>query len=189
MLRPKIRPAATKYGPRYCVFLSPEQVYSLRNSNSLWFAKMQAAMQGGRIDDNPLFTTALGEDQGFIFFESDFVPPGLNSGKTACLSNTRRAWVGGAQALFMAFGRGYEVAPGYDLNRFTWTRETEDFGYQNQLAASTIVGVARPRYKKPGEATERENGVVVIETYAAYPSSLSSTDVYRPWSLAGATIS
>ena len=188
-LRPKIRPAQTKWGSRYCVFLHPDQVYNLRESNSLWFAKMTSALQGGRVDDNPLFTTALGEDQGFLFFESDFVPPGINSGGTALLSNTARAWVGGAQALFMAFGRGYEVAPGFGLNRFQWTRESEDFGHQNQIAAATITGIARPRYTKPGESSAKENGVVVIETYAAAPDGFSTTDGYAPWINAGVTVS
>ncbi len=185
-VRPKIRPAMTKYGPRYCVFLSPEQVFSLREGNSLWFAKMAFAAQGGRIDDNPLYTTALGEDQGFLFYESDFVPPGLNAAGTALQSNTKRAWVGGAQALFMAFGRGYEVAPGFSLNRFQWVKESEDYGHQNQLAAATITGISRPRYLKPGEATARENGVVAIETYADYGSQTTDEN-FRPWILAGAT--
>lgn len=186
-LRPKIRPAMTKRGPRYCVFLSPEQVFSLRESDSQWFAKMQAAAQGGRIDDNPLYTTALGEDQGFLFFESDFVPPGQNSGDTALQSNTRRAWVGGAGALFLAFGRGYTVDPGYDLNRFQWIRESEDYNFQHQLAAQTIVGVARPRFTKPTESSARENGVLVIETYADYAPQ-TSAEVFLPWTQAGATI-
>lgn len=180
MLRPKIRPAMTKYGPRYCVFLSPEQVFSLRESNSEWFAKMALAAQGGRIDDNGLWTRALGEDQGFLFFESDFVPPGLNSGGTAFKANTRRAWIGGAQALFMAFGRGWKVAPGYSLNRFQWSREAEDFNHQHELAATTITGVSRPRYQKPGEASPREHGVIVIETYADH-GQISAADAFKDY--------
>lgn len=187
LVRPKIRPAMTKYGPRYCVFLSPEQVWSLRESGSLWFAKMIAAAQGGRIDDNGVWTKALGEDQGFLFFESDLVPPGLNSGGTAIQQNTRRAWVGGAQALFMAFGRGWKVAPGYSLNRFQWTRESEDFNHQHDLAVTTIAGMARPRYTRPSEGSAREHGVVVIETYADY-GSMAAADVYKDWTDAGCTI-
>lgn len=186
LLRPKIRPAMTKKGPRYCVFLSPEQVYSLRESNSLWFAKMAYAAQGGHVEDNGLWTRALGEDQGFLFYESDFVPPGINSGATALQSNTRRAWIGGAQALFMAFGRGWKVAPGYSLNRFQWSRESEDFNHQHDLAATTIAGMTRPRYTKPGEASAREHGVVVIETYADY-GSISTANVFKPWTDAGCT--
>lgn len=186
LLRPKIRPAQTPWGPRFCVFLAPEQVKSLRDSNSLWFSNMRAAMQGGRVEDNPIFTTALGEDQGFVFFESDFVPPGLNSGGTALKANTRRAWIGGAQSLFMAFGRGY-AAPGYSLNRFQWVYESEDYQHQQAIAAATICGIARPRYLKPGEARARESGVLVIETYAD-PGSLSTDTIYRDWTAAGLTI-
>lgn len=190
IIKPKIRPAMTKYGPKYCVFLAPEQVHSLRESNSEWFAKMSFAAQGGRIEDNGLYTKALGEDQGFLFYESDFIPPGLNSDSapTALLANTRRAWIGGAQALFMAFGRGWKVAPGYSLNRFAWANESEDFDHQRDLAVTSIVGVARPRYTKPGESAAREHGVVVIETYADRGGVASST-LYEPWTDAGCTVS
>lgn len=185
LLRPKIRPAMTKWGPRYCVFLSPEQVFSLRETNSQWYAQMAFAAQGGHIEDNGLWTHALGQDQGFLFFESDFVPPGITGGSLQ--SNTRRAWIGGAQALFMAYGRGWKVAPGYKLNRFQWSRESEDFNHQHDIAATTIVGVGRPRYTRPGEASARENGIVVIETYADY-GGLSATDVLTPWTEAGCTV-
>lgn len=178
LLRPKIRPAMTPMGPKYCCFLSPEQVADLRDSASVWFSTMQNALKGGRVDDNPVFTNALGESNGVIFFESDFVPPGLNSGSTKLKDNTRRAWIGGAQSLFMAFGRGF-APPGYSLNRFRWDRDSEDFGHQQQIAATTIAGIARPRYQKPGEASARENGVLVVETYAEH--GLTGSDVYSMW--------
>ena len=186
-VRPKLRPAMTPWGPRFCVFLHPDQVKSLRASNSQWFGNMRAAMQGGRIDDNPIFTRALGEDQGFLFFESDFVPPGLNSGETAFKANTRRAWVGGAQALCLAFGRGWR-GPGYDLNRYQWTRESEDYNHQNAIAVTTIVGAKRPRYQHPSEASARELGVVVVETYADH-GTLSAASAFVDWTDAsGASI-
>ena len=139
---------------------------------------MQNALKGGRVDDNPVFTNALGESNGVIFFESDFVPPGLNSGSTKLKDNTRRAWIGGAQSLFMAFGRGF-APPGYSLNRFRWDRDSEDFGHQQQIAATTIAGIARPSYTKPGEGSARENGVLVVETYAEH--GLTASDVYSMW--------
>jgi N4-gp56 family major capsid protein len=178
LLRPKIRPASTPRGDRYCVFLAPEQVHSLRQSDSVWFATMQNALAGGRIDDNPLLTNALGEWNGFVFFESDWVPPGLNSGATKIKDYTRRAWIGGAQALFLAHGRG-RAPQGYGLNRYRWDRETEDFGHVGQIAATTIVGMNRPRYTKPGEASARENGILCIETYADH--GMTGSDVYAPW--------
>jgi N4-gp56 family major capsid protein len=185
LLRPKIRPAMTPRGQRYCVFLSPEQVYSLRQSDSIWFATMQNALSGSVVDDNPLLSNALGEWGPFVFFESDWVPPGIHTSQNKIQPDTRRAWVGGAQALFLAFGRG-DAPSGYSLNRYRWDRESEDFGHKRQVAATSILGMARPRYTKPGEANARENGIVVIETYAEH--GMTDADVYAPWTDAGAEI-
>lgn len=186
LVRPKLRPAMTPRGPRFCVFLAPEQVHSLRNSDSVWFQTMSNALKGGVASDNPIFTSALGEVGQFLFFESDWVPPGIDSAGTGIQTSTRRAWVGGAQALFLAHGRG-RAPQGYGVNRYRWDRETEDFGHVGQVAATTIVGMARPRYTKPTEASARENGIVVIETYADM-GSLSDDDVYKPWVDAGASL-
>lgn len=186
-VRPKLRPAMTPWGPRFCVFLHPDQVKSLRASNSTWFGNMRAAMQGGRVDDNPIFTRALGEDQGFLFFESDFVPPGLNSGETKFKANTRRAWVGGAQSLTLAFGRGMR-GPGYALNRYQWLRDSEDYQHQNAIAVTAILGAKRPRYTHPDEASARELGIVVVETYADH-GTLSAAEAFVDWTDAsGASI-
>lgn len=180
LLRPKIRPASTPRGDRYCVFLAPEQVYDLQQSDSVWFATMQNALAGGRIDDNPLLTNAIGEWRGFLFFESDWVPPGMNddTSPTSFKDNTRRAWIGGAQSIFLAHGRG-RAPQGYALNRYRWDKDTEDFGHVGQMAATTIVGMGRPRYTKPNESAARENGIVAIETYAAH--GLTGSAVYAPW--------
>lgn len=187
LMRPRIRPVKTPRGDRFCVFLSPEQVYSLRQSDSIWFTTMQNALKGGRIDDNPLFTNALGEWSNFVFFESDWIPPCLRTDNGKIAAGTRCAWVGGAQSLFMAYGRG-SAPQGYGLNRYRWDKETEDFGAIGQIAATTIVGMARPRYKKPGEPTERENGVVAIQTYADFGGQITAEQTYAPWIDAGATI-
>jgi N4-gp56 family major capsid protein len=186
ILNPKIRPASTPRGDRYVVFLSPEQVHDLRSSDSLWFATMQNALKGGRIDDNPLLNNALGEWSGFLFFESELVPPGLNSDGTKIKDKTRRAWIGGAQSLFLAHGRS-ETPPGFAPSKYRWDRESEDFGHVKQIAATTIAGMARPRYQKPGEASARENGVLVIETYADH--GLTGSDVYNKWTaISGVTL-
>jgi hypothetical protein len=187
LLRPRIRPCKTPRGDRYCVFLSSEQVYSLRHSDSVWFATMQNALKGGKIDDNPLFTNALGEWSNFVFFESDWIPPALRTDNGKIAGQTRTAWVGGAQSLFMAYGRG-SAPSGYGLNRYRWDKETEDFGAIGQIAATTIAGMARPRYQKPGEASKRENGVIAIQTFADYGSQLTADQVYAPWIDAGASL-
>jgi hypothetical protein len=87
----------------------------------------------------------------------------------------------------MAYGRG-SAPQGYGLNRYRWDKETEDFGAVGQIAATTIVGMARPRYKKPGEPTERENGIVAIQTYGDFGGQITAEQAYAPWIDAGATI-
>lgn len=182
LLRPLIRPIKTPLGDIYPVFLSPEQVHDLRRDDSVWFATMQNALKGGFLKDNPLFVNALGASQGFVFFEDPYVPPGLTSGEIQ--DNTRRAWIGGAQHINLAFGRG-RAPKGYGLNRFKWDRESEDFGHIGQIAATTIVGMKASGYLKPGQAVTRPNGIV-IETYAAH--GLTASDVYEPWTRAGVDI-
>lgn len=178
-VNPKIRPAQTKFGPKYCVFLHPEQVADLRATNSTWYLNMRARLSGGDIKDNPIYTRYLGEDQGFLFFESDFVPPGLNSGGTGYQSNTRRAWVAGAGALTLAFGRGYEDAPQFSPNRWLWLQDSEDYEYRRTIAAMTVIGAKRVRFQKPGEASARENAVVVVETYADH-GQFTAAEAFNP---------
>lgn len=185
LARPKIRPARTPRGDRFVCFLAPEQVRDLRKSDSEWFALMVAALKGGAIDDNPIFTHALGEYNGVIFVEADLVPPGLNSAGTKIKDKTRRAWIGGASALMIAHGRGWN-APGFDINRYRWDRETEDFGHQQQIAATTIVGMGRPRYTDPRDGATKEAGVFAIQTYADHKSTGSA--IYEPWIDAGAVL-
>lgn len=174
-VRPKIRPAQTPWGPRFCCFMDSVQVADMKESDTLWFTTMQNALKGGRVEDNPLFNNVLGEWDGVLFFESDAIPPGISSTNTL-QADTRRAWIGGAQALFMAFGRG-RAPSGYGLNRFRWISDEEDFENVYQVVAKTIVGVAKPRYKHPDEATARDYGIVVLETYAKQ----EVTGEYQEW--------
>lgn len=183
LLSPLIRPAKVGGKEMFVCFLSPEHVRDLRKTDSEWFSIMKQSLAGGRIDDNPIFNNALGTYAGVLFLESQLVPPGMNAGGTAIKNKTRRAWIGGASALYLAHGRGF-AAPGFKRNRFRWDLETEDFGHQRQIAATTITGITRPRYQKPGEATPREAGVFVIETYADH--KMTGTTVYQRWINAGA---
>lgn len=179
VVSPKMRPAATPFGPRYCVFLHPEQVADLRATNSTWYHNMRQRLAGGDIDKNPIYTRYLGEDQGFLFFVSDFVPPGLNSAGTGYQGNTRRAWVGGAGALTLAFGRGYEDNPEFSANRWLWLNDSEDYEYKRSIAAMTVVGAKRLRFTKPGEASARENSILVLETYVDHDPFTAAT-VFDP---------
>lgn len=187
-VRPKLRPAKTPVGDRFCIFLHPDQVRSLKETSSSMFNIWQNAMQGGALNGNPIFTHAIGDVQGCLLFESDLVPPGLNSGATAFKDNTRRAWVGGAGAISLAFGRGHADDIEHTPSRWTWTPQQRDYGYEKAIAVSSIVGAKRNRYTKPGEASAREAGVVVIETFADR-GQLTAAEAYQLWTNAAPTVS
>lgn len=186
MVRPKIRPAQTPWGPKYCMFISPAQRASLKKSDSQWYGAMSAALQGGD-KKSGVFTRALGSFDDFLLFVSDFVPPGINSSSGNIIANTNRAWVGGAGALTLCFGRGWMVAPGYTPNRWEWVKESEDYNHQQAIAVKSIVGASRLRFQKPGESHYRENGVLVLSTYGDL-DGVASADAYKPWTDAGLTI-
>lgn len=128
-------------GKEYLVaFIHPYQVTSLRQStaSSQWADIQKAAIQGGDITDNPIFTGALGVYNNVIMHESTRVP--LVVGATAGTADVARAVLCGAQAACLAFGRGY------GKNTFSWKEEL--FDYENQLgvAAGCIGGLVKTRF-------------------------------------------
>lgn len=184
---PKIRPASTPWGEKFCLFLAHEQVRSLEEDDSSWFAAMKAALQGGNMKSG-VFTRVLGEFDDVLLFAADHVPPGLNSGETAFKASTRRAWLGGAGALSLVFGRGWRNAQGFDINRWAYIKESRDFDENRAIGIRTMVGANRNRFTKPGDASAKENGIVVIETYADH-GQLTSAEAFAKWTAAAPTIS
>lgn len=187
LIRPRMRPATTPFGQKWVCFISSEQEKDLRDSDSTWFQVMQSAMQGGMVSDNPIFNGMLGAIHDVVLYRSDFVPPGLNSGGTALKSKTRRAWIGGAGALNLAFGRGWGP-PGFAQNRYQWDNDSDDYGHKKSIAATTIIGAGRPYFTDPADSSVNENGVFVIETYADYGSNFTDAKVYRDWISAGCSV-
>lgn len=185
-VRPKIRPAQTPWGPKYCVFISPEQSRSLQEDDSSWYAAMLASLKGGN-QKSGVFTRVLGEFQDFLIFESDYIPPGIDGAGTGFKANTRRAWVGGAGALSVAYGRGWKADPGYDINRWKWIKESRDFDENRAMGIRTMCGVNRLRYTDPRDATAKEAGIVVVETYVSH-GNLTSAQAFQPWTEAAPTV-
>ena len=60
----------------YVMFLHPYQVTDLRTNTNTgqWIDIQKAAMTGGQVSDNPIFTGALGIYNGVILFESVRMP-------------------------------------------------------------------------------------------------------------------
>lgn len=143
-LTPVIRPVSTEAGAKYVCFITPEQHYDLRrNTNTLeWGDIQKAAMQGGNISNNPIFTGALGEYNGVILHESYRLP---------LPSNVGAAVLCGAQSA--VFGYGRENSP----NRMSWVEEMFDYGNQLGVSAGCIAGMKRTYYNSQSFSSMRIN--------------------------------
>lgn len=156
-MRPiKAAMAGGGYGDMFVIFLHPSQVTQLRQgSGSQWREIQNNLLTGGFVKDNPLFTGALGVYNKTVIHESEFITQGVNAGTGAAVANTRRAVFCGAQALSLAFGKGYS-AEGAKV-----TEETFDYGREVGQSLLNIFGVKKTRFNSS------DYGSIVISSYAA----------------------
>jgi N4-gp56 family major capsid protein len=148
MNNPMVRPLKINGESKYVMFLHPYQVTDLRNNSSTgeWLDIQKAAIQGGNISKNPIYTGALGEFNGVILHESTRVP--------SVTANVYRAVLCGAQAAFMAFGQGGSQ------NKMSWNEELFDYKNQLGVAAGMIFGLKKSVFNS------QDFGTIVLPTYA-----------------------
>jgi len=160
-LSPAIRPARIEGfdRPLYVCFIHPYQTTSLRTtaaSGLNWQGIQTAAMQGGKVNDNPIITGALGVYNDVLLIESTRVPLGVNSTTDAAVANTRRAIFCGAQSAVMGWGR-----LGGSPRRFRWVEKQFDYDREYGVASGFLGGIKKTAFNgKPF-------GSIVIATYAA----------------------
>lgn len=134
---PFIRPVKINGNDMYVMFLHPYQVTQLRTSTDTgqWLDIQKAAMSGGDVSKNPIFTGALGVYNNVILHESTRIP------SSPSYSNVKRAVLCGAQAAVIAFGQDF--GSGEAGTNFKWTEKM--FDYENQLgvSAASIYGIKK----------------------------------------------
>jgi len=153
---PLIRPININGGKHYVVFLHPYQVTDLRTTTSTgqWLDIQKAAMSGGKVSENPIFTGALGVYNGAILHESTRVTQGVHSSTGAAQTSTRRAVLCGAQAAVMGFGQGHS------FKEFDWYEELFDYGNQLGVKAGCIGGLKKSVFNSV------DFGTITMSTYA-----------------------
>lgn len=165
---PLIRPIRWEGNDYYVMFLHDFQVHDLRTNTTSgqWLDIQKAAMQGGDVEGNPIFTGALGIYNGVILHKASRVTNGVNSGTNAAVTTTRRAVLCGAQAAMIAFGSENGAT------QYTWVEEMFDYGNQFGVAAGAIFGMKKTKYiPENNSATNAEDfGTVVVSTYAVAPT-------------------
>lgn len=166
---PKIRPVTIMGGKgddgrrdynatltdKYVMYLHPFQVTDLRTSTSTgqWLDITKAAMMGGRVTGNPIYTGALGEYNGVILRQSYDVTPGISAGGVTVATVNRAVLLGG-QAAMIAFGQ--KDAPG----KYRWNEELFDHKRRLEVSAWTIHGIKKTQYNN------LDYGTVVISTWS-----------------------
>lgn len=159
---PLIRPVSTELGDYYVMFLHPYQVTDLRAGTAAagsWTDIQKAAMTGGLVERNPIFTGALGVYNGVILHESTRVTMGFNNSTSVTTSGagglgTRRAVLCGAQSVSLAFGQDNAD------EQMTWVEEFFDYGNQLGVSAGCIFGLKKNQYNST------DFGTVVVSTTA-----------------------
>lgn len=157
-LSPLIKPIKIGGEDKYVMFLHPYQITDLRTNTSTgqWLDIQKAALSGGKIADNPIYTGALGEYNGVILHESTRLPRTVNAADftTTNLAGCYRAVFCGAQAGLMGYGRDNSA------ENMTWVEEL--FDYENQLGVSAgmIWGCKKAVFNSADFAT------IVVSTFS-----------------------
>jgi N4-gp56 family major capsid protein len=153
-MSPPIRPLSLNGMECYAKFLHPHQVLQLRQNSTAgqWLDIQKAAMTGGLVSKNAVFTGALGMYNNTILHEAVRAPYGDDTEvgadtKTdlgAAANGTTaisRAIFCGAQSATMAFGRAYGWN-GTNI-RFKWTEVMNDYENQIGISAALVWGTKK----------------------------------------------
>jgi N4-gp56 family major capsid protein len=154
---PLIRPVKYQGEDMYVCFLHPVQVTDLRTTTSTgqWLDIQKAAMTGGRVNDNPIFTGALGVYNNTILHSAFRIPQAVNASTGLAIASTRRAVFCGAQAAVMAYGQNNQDG------EMTWVEELFDYGNQLGVSAGLIFGIKKTVFNSA------DFGTITLPTYAA----------------------
>jgi N4-gp56 family major capsid protein len=153
-----IRPVMIGGQPKYVMYLDPAQVTSLRINAGTggWQDIAKAAMMGGEITKNPIYTGALGEWNGVVLRSSQDVTLGVNASTGAAISTVRRAVLLGAQAAVIGYGKSNDNGTTY-----RWSEELFDHGREMEVSAWSIWGLKKVVFNSA------DFGTLVVSTYAA----------------------
>lgn len=149
---PLIRPVKLKGKDYYVCFLDVEQVRQLRTSTDTmnWADIQKAALMGGDITSNPIFTGALGVYNGVVLHETTRLPTFTTVGG----NRGARAVFCGAQSAMIGFGKGDNE------DTMNWREETFDYGNQLGVGVGLIWGLKKTRFNS------EDFGTITISTIA-----------------------
>jgi N4-gp56 family major capsid protein len=158
---PQIQPINIDGEEHHVLLMSPWQAYDLRTGTqaSNWL-EIQKAAAGAEGRNSLIFKGSLGMHNGAVLHKHKGVIRFTDAGAGGAEPAARALFLG-QQAAVLAFG-----SPGTGL-RFGWHEETRDNGNQLVISTSSIFGLKKTRFTIAG--TEKDFGVIAIDTYSADP--------------------
>ena len=156
---PMIRPLKINGDDKYVLFLHPYQVFSLRGGTNTgqWIDIQKAAMTGGQVTNNPLYTGALGEYNNCIMHEDSRVPIIQTTPNSGTNTQFYRGIFCGAQAASFAVGQDNRDGA------MNWVEELFDYGNQFGVASAMIYGIKKMVFNSSDFST------IVVSSYAPAP--------------------
>lgn len=157
---PRVKPLMINGQPKYVAYLHPYSVKAMKiatvSAGSNWLTIQQNA--GARGNTNPIYSGALGEYNGVIIRESEFIP---RSG-----TNVSHNLLLGAGAGTIAFGNAWKRSRRGNTggSPFYFKEEMDDYDNEEGIAAASIFGVKRCQFNS------KAFGVIGINTTEAAPS-------------------
>lgn len=158
-----LRPVRVNGEKKYVCFIHPYQHYQLRTNTATgqYMDIQKAAVQGGQISKNPIYTGAIAEYNGTILHESTRVPWGTTATNTAHpkaaigVTSVGRAIFCGAQSGVIVTGK--KTKAGLDA---TWYEEMFDYGNQLGVAGGLIFGIKKAVFNSA------DFGTIVISSFS-----------------------
>jgi len=155
---PNMLPSNVSGEPRFVLVMSPFQEYELRadlGSNGWLDVQKAAAAAEGK--NNPIFKGSLGLLNNVVLHSHESVIRFDDYNASEDIPAARALFLG-RQAGVCAYGTSGGT-------RFQWEEELTDFKNQVDIAAGTVLGVKKTRFKS------RDFGVIAIDTYAPDPNA------------------
>lgn len=153
-----IRPIKVDGQDKLVMFLHPFCVSDLRTNTNTgqWLDIQKAAMTGGQVTKNPIYTGALGEYNGVILHESTRIPRTTNASSytSSNLEGVYRNVLCGAQAAVIGFGQDSSE------NKMVWSEELFDYGNQLGVSAGMIWGAKKTVFNSA------DFGTIVVPAYS-----------------------
>lgn len=172
-ITPMIRPITVDGKKKYVIFIHPQQAEDMRTNTNTgqWLDIQKAAMQGGDVKGNPIFTDALAEYHNTVIIEDTRVTLGVNhSVSTTAVATVRRAVFCGAQAGVIAFGRNEGAKGDKKSAPIYWREQMDDYEEELGVSANMIGGLKKAQMTFDQGTTQGspiDFGTIVVSTFSA----------------------